>query len=240
MNLTCYLIKQFDIEMYKDEQMFPEVYTDVVDTLKARRSVRHFNDRPVPDCVMDRLLEGALEAPSSWNFQARSIVVVNDKAALEGLTAATGGQPHPQEAPAVLVFVAEAEEWKNDQSEVYNRARANDAWNEAFIESTRTNGLAFQEDLQRRGLAREYAVKDAMIAASFAMITAHGLGLATGPMNGWNETAVKKVIGIEDRGDLGIALLLAVGYSDEKRNHPGRRPMPQKVFRNTYAALAVV
>lgn len=220
--------------------MYPEINPDVVETLKTRRSVRHFTKRAVPERVMNRLLEGALEAPSSWNFQARSVVVVDDKDALEGLTAATGGQPHPQEAPALLVFVAEADEWKNDQSEVCDLARENGAWNDAFVESTMTNGLAFQEDLQRRGLLREYAVKDAMIAASFAMVSAHGLGLATGPMNGWDEGAVKTVIGIGDREDLSIALLLAVGYSDEERKHPGRRPMPQKAFRNTYAALAAV
>jgi nitroreductase len=93
---------------------------------------------------------------------------------------------------------------------------------------------SFQQKLGRLGLLREYAVKDAMIAASFVMLGATEMGLATSPMNGWDEAEVKKVIGIGDRDDLAVALLVAVGYPAEERLHPGRRAMERSVFREAY------
>lgn len=75
-----------------------------------------------------------------------------------------------------------------------------------------------------------------MIAATYVMLAATELGLSTSPMNGWEETKVKKVLGIEDRPDLSIALLMSVGYAAEQRVHPGRRAMERTVFRNHYPA----
>lgn len=92
--------------------------------------------------------------------------------------------------------------------------------------------------LADRGLLREYAVKDAMIAASFVMLAATSLGLATSPMNGWDEAEVKKVIGVDDRDDLAIALLMPVGYPAEERRHPGRRDRAHNVFWQRYGPRA--
>jgi nitroreductase len=55
-------------------------------------------------------------------------------------------------------------------------------------------------------------------------------------MNGWDEAKVKKVIGVEDRDDLAIALLVAVGHPVESRPHPGRRPLDRNVFYQHYGA----
>ncbi|MFC9339271.1 nitroreductase family protein [Streptomyces sp. NPDC057020] len=83
-------------------------------------------------------------------------------------------------------------------------------------------------------MLREYAVKDAVIAAPFVMPAATEMGLATSPMNGWDEAEVKKVIGIGDRDDLAIALLVSVGYPAREPRHPGRRDRGRTVFRESY------
>ncbi|MFD4790350.1 nitroreductase family protein [Streptomyces sp. NPDC058459] len=76
--------------------------------VRARPSVRHHRPGPVPAELLDEPAELALEAPSSVNLQARSVVIVSGEQGREALTEATGGQPQPQEAPVVLVFVAES------------------------------------------------------------------------------------------------------------------------------------
>ncbi|HEY0167405.1 MAG TPA: nitroreductase family protein [Jatrophihabitans sp.] len=202
--------------------------------MRARRSIRHYLPDPIPAPLLRQLLELALEAPSSWNFQSRSIVVVSDPELRAGLTRATNGQPHPQEAPVTLVFVAECEAWRENLDDVYDQARQRKAWNDKFIAMFQESGPEFQQDLAERGLLREYAVKDAMIAATYLMIAAADAGLATSPMNGWNEDEVKKVIGIADRDDLAIALLVPVGLPAEQRRHPGRKPFEHKVFQQQY------
>ncbi|QLY33817.1 nitroreductase family protein [Nocardia huaxiensis] len=207
----------------------------VAEAIRTRRTVRHYLPDPVPAEHLGTLTELAMEAPSSWNLQDRSLVVVTDPEVREGLTGATGGQPQPQEAPVMLVFVAEPQAWREDRADVYELARRNDAWKEDFITFFSAASEEFQQSLAARGLLREYAVKDAMIAASYVMLAATELGLATSPMNGWDEDRVKKVIGIEDRDDLAIALLMSVGYAAEQRLHPGRRPLGRTVHRDRYA-----
>ncbi|WP_194834150.1 hypothetical protein [Nocardia sp. XZ_19_369] len=54
-------------------------------------------------------------------------------------------------------------------------------------------------------------------------------------MNGWDADLVKQAIGIGDRAELAIAVLVAVGYSDTVPPHPGRRARDQTVFTEQYA-----
>ncbi|MEV2275736.1 nitroreductase family protein [Nocardiopsis sp. NPDC049922] len=210
------------------------VHPSVADAIRARRSVRRFRPDPLPDDLLAELLDLAMEAPSSWNFQARSVVAVTAPEDREALARAANGQDQPRQAPATLVFLAECDAWRGDLSDVLDTARANGAWSEDFAESVATHGVDFQRDLAARGLLREYAVKDAMIAASFAMLAATGTGLASSPMNGWDEAEVKKAIGADAREDLAVALLLSVGLPDEDRRHPGRRPRTRHVFHGRY------
>ncbi|MFE9635741.1 nitroreductase family protein [Streptomyces sp. NPDC006463] len=210
----------------------------VAEAIRTRRTVRHYLPDPIPQSMLDELLDLAVEAPTSWNLQDRSIVAVSGDEGRAGLAWATGGQPQPQEAPVVLVFVAEPQAWREDHGDVYEQARRSGAWNDEFIAGFSAASQAFQEDLDRRGLLREYAVKDAVIAASFVMLAATGMGLATSPMNGWDEAKVKKVIGIADRDDLAVALLVSVGYPAQERPHPGRRPRRRTVFYESYGAAA--
>ncbi len=210
----------------------------VADAIRNRRSIRHYRNDPIPQETLDALLELALEAPSSWNVQDRSIVVVSDADGRAGLERAAHGQPHPREAPVLLVFVAETGKWRDDQHAVLAQARANQAWNEEFAELHATVRPLEFAGYERRGLLRENAIKNAMIAATYVLLAATEAGLASSPMNGWDEAEVKKVIGIDDRDDLAIAVLVALGYPAEQRRHPGRLPRPHSVFHERYGAIA--
>ncbi|WP_280183156.1 nitroreductase family protein [Nocardia cyriacigeorgica] len=210
----------------------------VAEAIRTRRTVRHYRPDAIPATAIEALLALAIEAPTSWNLQDRSIVAVASDEGRAGLTWATGGQPQPQEAPLMLVFVAEPQSWREDRSDVYEQARRNGAWNDEFVTMFSAASQTFQTDLEERGLLREYAIKDAMIAASYVMLAATEMGLASSPMNGWDEAAVKKVIGIEDRDDLAIALLMSIGYPAEERRHPGRRARERNVFHESYGSVA--
>lgn len=206
----------------------------VSETIRARRSARRFRPDPIPNPLLHELLELTMEAPSSWNFQSRSVVAVRDPVAREALSHAANGQRQPREAPLTLVFVAETGRWRQDLADVYRAARDNQAWDEGFVQAAATSGIDFQRALDARGLGREYAVKDAVIAATHTMLAATALGLATSPMNGWDEAEVLKVIDAAHRDDLAVALLLSVGYPAEQRRHPGRLPLDRLAFGDRY------
>ncbi|GAA3028935.1 nitroreductase family protein [Kitasatospora albolonga] len=208
----------------------------VVEAIRTRRTVRHYRPDPVSERDLDVLLELAAEAPSSWNLQDRSIVVVSSEEGRAALAAATGGQPQALEAPVLLVFLAEPQAWREDRADVRRRAVASGAGNEEFAAAFAEASTAFQLDLEERGLTREYAVKDAVIAASFLLLAATELGLATSPMNGWGEEAVKAAVGVGGREDIAVALLVALGHPAENRPHPGRRSLARVVSRERYPA----
>jgi nitroreductase len=86
----------------------------------------------------------------------------------------------------------------------------------------------FQASLGER--TREYAIKDAMIAATHFVLAAESLGLSTCFMNGWSEEKMKNVLGMGDDPDLAIAVIVPIGYAAELRGNPGRLPFEYNVF----------
>jgi len=208
----------------------------VPDAIRTRRATRHYLPDPVPADVLDELLDLTLIAPSSWNLRQRSIVVVTSDERRQGLTWASDGQPHAEEAPVMLVFVAETSTRARDIDDVVASGAAAGAWSAEFRDVFATQAPAFQADLAERGLAREYAVKGVMIAATHLMLAAASLGLATGPMDGWDELKVKKIVGIDDRDDLAIAVLVALGFPAEHRTSPGRQEQSRHLFGERYGA----
>lgn len=52
---------------------------DAIETIKTRRSIRSFEDRPVPDEIIRQVLEAAMFAPSAGNEQPWQFVVVTDR-----------------------------------------------------------------------------------------------------------------------------------------------------------------
>ena len=77
---------------------------DLFELLMKRRSVRNFEDRPVPADVVDRLLDAANNAPSGGNIQPLSIVVVQESEARAELAEMVGRQPWVRNAPLSMVF----------------------------------------------------------------------------------------------------------------------------------------
>ncbi|MGO4702383.1 nitroreductase family protein [Dyella sp. 2RAB6] len=216
---------------YAERATLPPAPLSVPEAIRQRRAVRHYRPDPVDPAVLDELLELALAAPSSWNLQDRQLVVVTSEQGRQALTHATGGQPQAQEAPVMVVFLADCQAHTRDRSDIWTQARANQAWSEDFIAFFAAQSQAFQEALAARGALREYAIKDAMIAASFFILAAQSRGLATSPMNGWDEALVKRAIGAEQRDDLAVALLVSLGHAAAQPLPPGRRPAALQVFR---------
>lgn len=77
---------------------------DLYDVLMSRRSVRRFEDTPVPPDLVDRLLDAAVNAPSGGNIQPLSVVVVQEPGARAELAEMVGGQPWVANAPLSMVF----------------------------------------------------------------------------------------------------------------------------------------
>lgn len=65
---------------------------DLWDIIRARRSIRRYDSRPVPPTLVDRLLEAAIWAPSAHNRQPWRFVVIDGQATKQTLAAAMGSR----------------------------------------------------------------------------------------------------------------------------------------------------
>ncbi|MFP4299836.1 MAG: nitroreductase family protein [Spirulinaceae cyanobacterium] len=202
---------------------------DVPTAIAQRRAHKQFKSDAIPADLLHRLVELTVSAPSSWNLQDWRIVLVQDEAQRQALSEAAWGQQQIVQAPITFVFAAHPYAWKTDLDDIFAIANQSDAWNESRIDYLKNAIPQFQEKLGDKN--REYAIKDATIAATHLMLAAESLGLATCPMNGWLEDKVKEVIGAED-SDLAIAVLVPVGYPADSPQNPGRLPLSHNVFRD--------
>jgi nitroreductase len=195
---------------------------DVSSAILQRRSIKNFKPDPIDPALLRQLVELTIAAPSSFNLQDWRIVVVQDPAQRAALAAACWNQPQVAQAPVNFVFAADIKAGEQDLSPILNKGLETGAWNEKTVEYFRKSIPEFSVGLGDK--AREYAIKDAMIAATHAMLAAESLGLSTCMMNGWLEDKVKAVIGAENDPNLAIALVLPIGYAAEPRKNPGRMP----------------
>src|SRR5579875_2871748 len=77
------------------------------DALTSRRNVREFDDRPLDDDVLDRILEAGRRAPSSRHWQPWDFVVVTDRAQLQELSTVWRGGGHIADSAATIALVVE-------------------------------------------------------------------------------------------------------------------------------------
>lgn len=161
--------------------------------IRARRSVRAYDERPVEADKLQAILELANLAPSAGNLQAYEIYHVTAPRARAALARAAD-QSFLASAPVILVFFA-------------NPGR-----------SARKYGTRGKE---------LYAVQDATIAATCAMLSAADQGLATVWVGAFNGVAVTAAVGAP--GDWVPVAILPIGYAGEAPAPSPRRTLADLV-----------
>lgn len=79
--------------------------SDTLDVLRSHRSDRSYLSTPVPDDVLQNIVEAAWRAPTSVNSQQVSLVVVRDPQRRAQLAELAGGQPWIAQAPVFIAVV---------------------------------------------------------------------------------------------------------------------------------------
>lgn len=193
---------------------------DVLDAIRQRRSVNFFDTgRPVSEEEINSLLALSALAPSSFNLQPWKVVVVTGPERKKALRGCAMDQPKAEEAPAVLIIIADPDSVEENAEKVL------ESWVElGYItgEQKKTYGgmmhaLYGEKDSFKRIL---FAVKNASLYAMNLMLAAKGMGFETHPMDGFDEECVKKEFGIPENNR--IPMLIALGHL-----RPGARVLPR-------------
>jgi len=76
---------------------------DFYKVIRTRRSVRSFKKEPIPDEVLNRVLDTARVAPSGGNRQPWKFILVKDERLRQRMVAACNDQKFMMDAPLIVV-----------------------------------------------------------------------------------------------------------------------------------------
>lgn len=197
---------------------------------KERRATRNFLNRPLPAGTIEKILEVATHSPSGYNFQPWRFIVVRDPDNKKKLRACAYNQRQVEEAAAVFICCGHTTAWREDLVPICEEAIRRGAANPQYLESVKKNAPAYFERIDRRA----WAFKQVGLVAAHILLTAQSMGLSSGPMEGFDEAAVKKAFNIPE--DVVVVMLIAVGHgADPKPPFPGRQPIAKIAFGETWS-----
>lgn len=78
---------------------------NVADAIRTLRAIRRFEDRPIPEEVLERILDAARRAPSSMNEQRWAFILVTDRERLRALARVGRYADHLAGAAAAIALV---------------------------------------------------------------------------------------------------------------------------------------
>jgi len=203
--------------------------------IKERRATPSFEDVPIHNADLEKIIRAGLDAPSGYNTQPWRFVVVRDPEQKKKLRAASFGQPKVEQASAVIVACGDAQGWKDGDLEEMLRIGAQHGFNDpAAQETTRKMVSGFLGGPAGKVAGIEptfdlWANRQTMIAFTTMMWAAETLGYDTAPMEGFMEDQVKALLKIPAR--VRVVALLAIGRLKGKdKPYAGRFEPARSVF----------
>ncbi len=184
--------------------------------LEARKSVRVFEDRPIPAEVKKAILRAAVNAPTAGNQQLYTILDITDPALKAQLSESCDHQPFIATAQLVLIFLADCRKWYN-----------------AFLSTGCAPRQPGAGDLL-------LAVSDANIAAQNAVTAAESMGVGSCYIGDIMENCETHRRMLHLPSYVFPAAMLVFGYPTQQqkdREKPSRVAMKHVVHENAYREM---
>ena len=180
---------------------------DVREAAARRRSIRAYEQAPVPAADLESILDVVRLAPSAFNVQPWRFVVVETPELKAQLAAAAFNQRQVHSAPAVIVLYTDMQDALANVDEVVHpgldaESRAKTA---AYIRRT----FGKQSDAERE----TWAAGQGYIALGYLLLAAESHGYQTSPMTGFDAEAVKRLLGLP--AHVRVPALVAIGRGAE-------------------------
>jgi len=222
----------------------------------TRRAVRHFKNDPIDKDLLIRLLGTARWAPSAYNLQPVHYVVVEDPGGRTQLFEACMKQKQILEAPAIVVFAGDRRVVENNLDrmiEMELKAGSMDTQYEQILRkyvslgfSHAPMGMGWLWKAALLPLVRlvapvpqmpavykkQWLTKQVMLSAMVFMLAAHAAGLASVPMEGFDEKRIKIILRIP-RTHV-VPLVVPVGYPQSGDLKKTRLPIEDSTHWDTW------
>ena len=180
---------------------------EVLDAVKARRSIRKYKPDPVPDKMLETVLDAARLAPSWANTQCSRFIVVRD-GAIKNKIAGTLSTNNPaadaiRNAPVTLVACAEL-------------AKA---------------GCSGSVPSTDKG---DWFMFDVALAMQNLVLAAHSVGLATVYVGLFDAREAARILGVPPGGC--VVAMTPLGYPGEAKESRPRKELSEIVFTERWGA----
>lgn len=179
---------------------------DTLECIKTRRSIRRFTDQPIPDDILNQVLEAVRWAPSWANTQSWEIIVVKDKDNIKKI-AEQVPDSNPAykglfQAPVIIVICAKL-------------------------------GLAGYKKSEQVTEIGDWYMFDAGIASQNLCLAAHALGLGTVHVGTIiSHQALDELLGLPE--NIKSIEIIPMGYPAKVGNAPPRREISEFVHSERY------
>lgn len=184
----------------------------MTDTLLNHRSIRKYKSDPIPNPILDYILEAGTRASTTGNMQLYSIVVTTEEAVKEELSPCHFNQGMVKEAPVVLTFCAD-----------FNRFNS---WcMQRKAEPGYDNFLSFFT-----------AAVDTLLVAQNVCVAAEDAGLGICYLGTTTYMAGKIIEILDLPRDVVPITTVTLGYPDEWPERTDRLPLEAVVHREKYRA----
>ena len=189
---------------------------EIIKSLYNRKSVRIYEDKPIPDEAKQIILKAATQAPSAGCQQLYTILDITDQELKDKLAVSCDNQPFIAKGKMVLIFCADCKKWYD-----------------AFIDTGCEPRKPGAGDLM-------LAVSDAVIAAQNAVVAAESMGIGSCYIGDIMENYEihRELLNLPDY--VFPAAMLVFGYPTEQqkeRSKPERCDMEYIVHKNGYKSM---
>lgn len=208
---------------------------DVSEAILKRRSIRKWKPLPVEKDKIEKVLEAGRRAPSWGNTQPWRFIVVQDKAKIEELANAAGGQNHVRTAPVVIVCcgLTEAFSRKMHREALKQLIDAGVmAWTDDFLDNAVLGSDLFAPYRLGEQAMIIKAGEQIMVAGAYMTLEAVNQGLGSLLVGAMSPREAHKVMNLPD--DLFIQTFIVIGYADEDPKPRPRKDLDQIVFWEKY------
>ena len=201
---------------------------DTFDAIYQRRAVKHYDpEHALTDDEIRKLMEAAIQSPTSFNIQNWRFVLVRDPELRAKIRGAANDQAQVTDASLLIVMTADVKSWAKSPDRYWRKAPSEVAeilvnWMGPFYEG--------KEQLQR-----DEAMRSCGLAGQTIMLAAKAMGYDSCPMIGFDAEQVADLIHLP--ADHVIGFMIAVGKGTKAAwPKPGQLPLEEVIVHDSFAA----
>jgi nitroreductase len=198
--------------------------------IAERRASPSFDESPIPDADLQKILQAGLHAPSGYNLQPWRFIVVRSPEQKKKLRAASFNQAKVEEASVMIVACGDADGWRSGDLDEMLRLGRSGGMPENYAEQAKSTIPNYLSNHPNMPL---WLNRQVMLAFTHMLLMAEVLGYDTAPMEGFEEDKVHEVLKLPL--SYSVVALLGIGHlQGPDKFHGDRFNMARTVFAEEY------